>query len=231
VATPVVVLPSGQRIRLAPGRHDSVGEGACVVELASILAAEPFSDSPRCVDPVIASYLRAWNDRVAYSDRQRLAPYAARIIDSRLPGDAKRRRRDLCLAACGADLSGGGLRRGWTRLGMRLRIAVFVGWVEAIRLDHGAGEFAARVLIGRRDLDGAFELLERLLDLGQASRPSTNGFHPPVNGNGRANGHADWLGANGIANGNGRVAGHAGAEDGSDADATDGRRDRVKEAG
>jgi hypothetical protein len=128
-------------------------------------------------------------------------------------------------------LSGGGLRRAWTRLGMRLRIAVFVGWVEAIRLDHGAGEFAARVLIGRRDLDGAFELLEGLLDLGQASRPSTNGFHPPVNGNGRANGHAKWLGANRTANGNGHVAGHTGAEDGSDADSGDGRRDRVGEPG
>jgi hypothetical protein len=209
----IVVLPSGQRVRLTPGRHGSPGEGACVVELASILAAEPFSDQPRCVDPVIASYLRAWNDRVAYADRQRLAPFATRIIDSRMPGDVKRRRRDLCLAAAGADLSGGRARRVWTRALMRLRIGFFVGWVEALRLDQGAGEIAARVLIGRRDLDAAFELLERLLDLGRRSPSSENGAHgssTTMNGNAiagatngagsQSNGHPPAAG-NGAGNG------------------------------
>jgi hypothetical protein len=201
----IVVLPSGRRVRLTAGRHGSPGEGACVVELASILAAEPFSDSPRCVDPVIASYLRAWNDRVAYVDRQRLIPYAMRIVDSRLPGDAHRRRRDLCLAACGGNIAGGPIRRLSSRLAMRARIAVFVGLPEALRLDQGAGEFAARVLIGRRDLDGAFDLLERLLDVGRRS-DGANGFH--ANGNGRFEGRRydrDASSANGYGNHNGKA--------------------------
>ncbi len=207
----IVVLPSGQRVRLTPGRHGSLGEGACVVELASILAAEPFSDRPRCVDPVIASYLRAWNDRVAYVDRQRLAPYATRIINSRVPGDASRRRRDLCLAACGGNVSGGRLRRAMSRLAMRVRIGVFVGWVEALRLDEGAGEFAARVLIGRRDLDAAFDLLEQLLDIGapasvngnSAGGAATNGAGPRSNGWLSRNGHSNGNSANGAGHLNG----------------------------
>lgn len=215
----IVVLPSGQRVRLTPGRHATVGEGVCVVELASILAAEPFSDNPRCVDPVIASYLRAWNDRVAYVERQRLAPYATRLVDSRAPGDVRRRRRDLCLAACGARLSRGRTRF-WTRLWMRVRIAVFVGVPEAMRLDQGAGELAARVLIGRRDLDGAFDLLERLLEVGQPARPGSNGSNgSSPNGNGHipefhANGHSSSANGVGHSNGNGAVS--AGAEDSAD---------------
>jgi hypothetical protein len=206
----IVVLPSGQRVRLTPGRHGSLGEGACVVELASILAAEPFSDRPRCVDPVIASYLRAWNDRVAYVDRQRLAPYATRIVDSRAPGDVRRRRRDLCLAACGGNVSGGRVRRTLSRLAMRARIAVFVGWVEALRLDEGAGEFAARVLIGRRDLDSAFYLLEQLLDVGRPS-PATNGAGSRSNGwvsrNGASNGYPSSANGTGHVNGDAPVNG------------------------
>lgn len=214
----IVVLPSGQRVRLTPGRHGSAGEGVCVVELASILAAEPFSDSPRCVDPVIASYLRAWNDRVAYVDRQRLAPYATRIVDSRAPGDTRRRRRDLCLAACGARLSHGRTRF-WARLAMRVRIAVFVGLPEVMRLDQGAGELAARALIRRRDLDGAFELLEMLLDVGRPS-DRTNGSHPNGNGylagsgtNGRPSSAPAFGHHNGDVPVNGRGNGHPPAED------------------
>jgi len=35
-----------QTIRLSRGKHSSPEEGACVMELASMLAGEPFSDHP-----------------------------------------------------------------------------------------------------------------------------------------------------------------------------------------
>jgi hypothetical protein len=41
-----------QTIKLSKGKHASPGDGACVMELASMLAAEPFSDHP-AVCPVI----------------------------------------------------------------------------------------------------------------------------------------------------------------------------------
>ena len=52
-----------ESLRLDPGSHASPREGVCIVELASILAKEKFSDEPDCVCPVIGAYLRSWNDR------------------------------------------------------------------------------------------------------------------------------------------------------------------------
>jgi len=43
------------------------------MELASMLAGEPFSDSPHSVHPVLASVARAVNDRVGDATRSRLA--------------------------------------------------------------------------------------------------------------------------------------------------------------
>jgi len=43
------------RLRLQPGSHRSPRDGVCVVELASVLAGERFSDRPRCVCEVIAA--------------------------------------------------------------------------------------------------------------------------------------------------------------------------------
>ena len=58
-ANPRVV--SHQTVRLSAGRHSSPAEGVCVMELASMLAHEPFSDQQRSVCPVIAAFLRAYN--------------------------------------------------------------------------------------------------------------------------------------------------------------------------
>ncbi len=53
---------SFQTIRLSRGTHKSPEEGACVMELASMLADEPFSDHPKSVCPLIAAFLRDYND-------------------------------------------------------------------------------------------------------------------------------------------------------------------------
>jgi hypothetical protein len=185
--------PALQRTRLTPGRHGSPREGACVVELASIVAGERFSDRPLCVCPVIAGFLRGWNDRSPYADRQRLRPYAARIVGTRADARVTRERRDLCLEWAGADLRHGPVRRFLTHLRMRARIAVFCGPVEAIRLPVGAGEYAARVLFGRRDVEGGFILLDTMLALGppparhvdEATADGPAAPAIPVNGNGR----------------------------------------------
>jgi len=51
-----------QTITLSQGKHGSPEDGVCVVELASILAGEPFTDHPQSVCPVIGAFLRAYND-------------------------------------------------------------------------------------------------------------------------------------------------------------------------
>ncbi len=72
-----------QNVELRRGRHSSPQEGACVVELASMLAGEPFSDRPRSVCPVIGAYMRTLNDGLDDDSRQELYRYAADIVDSR----------------------------------------------------------------------------------------------------------------------------------------------------
>jgi hypothetical protein len=74
---------SHQTVQLSKGRHASPDEGACVVELASMLAGEHFSDHPDSVCPVIAALLRTYNDRIDDRRRQDLYPYAAKIVGTR----------------------------------------------------------------------------------------------------------------------------------------------------
>ena len=74
---------SHQTVRLSQGKHRDPDHGACVMELASMLAGEPFSDRPRCVDPVIAGFLRTYNDGIDERRRQDLYPLAAEVVGTR----------------------------------------------------------------------------------------------------------------------------------------------------
>jgi len=71
---------SHQTIKLSRGRHSSPEHGACVMELASMLAGEGFSDHPRCVSRPIASFLRGYNDLVDDRRREDLYRYAAQAV-------------------------------------------------------------------------------------------------------------------------------------------------------
>jgi hypothetical protein len=203
------LLPDGTPIRLAAGAHSSPEKGVCVVELASLIAGEPFGDRPSCVCPVIGAFLRGWNDRAPHAERQRLGPYAERIVGSRAGRRVTRQRRDICLEWAGADLSHGGVRGLVARVVARMRIAVFCGLRAAVRPNEGAGDYAARIAAARGEQERAFELLETLLATGGGERPdrspedaAANG-HRSVNGRGpvptAVNGHP-------AANGNGNGA-------------------------
>ena len=74
---------SHQTIKLSRGKHSSPVNGACVMELASMLAEEPFTDHPQSVCPVIGSFLRAYNDAIDDQRRQDLYAYAAQVVGSR----------------------------------------------------------------------------------------------------------------------------------------------------
>ncbi len=72
-----------QTVRLSKGKHQSPEAGACVMELVSMLAGEPFSDHPASVCPVIGSFLRSYNDAIGDERRQDLYAYAAKVVGSR----------------------------------------------------------------------------------------------------------------------------------------------------
>ncbi len=95
--------------RLSQGKHASPDEGVCVMELASMIAGEPFSDRPASVCPVIGSFLRAYNDSVSRARRQDLYAYAAKVVGSRNAQVEKARAE--CLAAWRPDRRHGRLRR------------------------------------------------------------------------------------------------------------------------
>src|SRR4051794_993360 len=122
------------------------------MELASMLAGERFSDRPRCVDPVIAAFLRSFNDRLSPARRQDLRPYASAVVGTAGSRALRRARRRRCLEfACGRPRGG------------RLRVALLVGVMAAVRMSHGAPEWAAREAIARGDEASGFALLDDLL--------------------------------------------------------------------
>jgi hypothetical protein len=87
-----------QTIKLSRGKHASPAEGACAMELASMLAGESFSDHPASVCPVIGALLRAYNDSVDDDRRQDLYSYAAKVVGSAGCAVAERARADRVAA-------------------------------------------------------------------------------------------------------------------------------------
>jgi hypothetical protein len=89
-------MTSHQTVILGRGRHSDPSKGACVMELASMLAGERFSDHPRSVCPVIGRYLRALNDGLDDERRQGLYALAAAVVGTSGGRRERARRRALC---------------------------------------------------------------------------------------------------------------------------------------
>jgi hypothetical protein len=89
-------LAGHQTARLSKGRHTSPEHGTCVMELASMLAGEPFSDAPRSVCPVIAAFLRRYNDAVDEARRAALYAFAAKAVGTRGSRRVRRARARRC---------------------------------------------------------------------------------------------------------------------------------------
>ncbi len=89
---------SHQTIKLSRGRHSSPEHGACVMELASMLAGESFSDHPRSVSRPIASFLRGYNDLLDDTRRSDLYRYAAQTVGTAGSGPVEEARVARLLA-------------------------------------------------------------------------------------------------------------------------------------
>jgi hypothetical protein len=87
-----------QTVKLAQGRHTSPEQGACVMELASMLAGERFRDDPRCVCPVIAAFLRSYNDALDAKRRQDLYRFAAESVGTAAGSAVRAERGRACMA-------------------------------------------------------------------------------------------------------------------------------------
>jgi hypothetical protein len=144
---------SHQTVRLSQGKHRDPDHGACVMELASMLAEEPFSDRPRCVDPVIAGFLRTYNDGLDDKRRQDLYPLASAVVGTRAVAGVQAERARMCLAW--AQTRHMNLRRGPRRLLPSRPLLP-----DARLGDDAAGTLAGRLavkLASRRKAEGAHE--------------------------------------------------------------------------
>jgi hypothetical protein len=83
---------SHQTVQLRHGKHPSPARGACVVELASMLAGERFSDHPRAVCPVLAAFLRSYNDLLSKDQLDELYPYASMVVGTASSAVVRRKR-------------------------------------------------------------------------------------------------------------------------------------------
>ena len=109
---------SYQTIRLSKGKHTDPEDGACVMELASMLAREPFTDHPVSVCPVIGSFLRSYNDSIDAERRQSLYEYASKVVGSRASAEI-REARAARLAEWAEEVQRS--RRMWFLVGSPLR--------------------------------------------------------------------------------------------------------------
>jgi hypothetical protein len=150
---------SFQSIKLSKGKHTSPEDGACVMELASMLADEPFSDRPASVCPVIGAFLRAYNDIVDGDDQHELFVCAAKVVGSRASAKVQAARAELL-----AEWAGQARRRRWTRFFLpphRLALGLSGSSLDAL------GERAARTICkqGGPAERGVVGLVDELLEV------------------------------------------------------------------
>ena len=69
------------RVELVSGSIGDPGQGRmCLMSLVAFLAGEGHSDAPGCASPLIQAFAVAVNDLMPRAARQRLKPFAPRII-------------------------------------------------------------------------------------------------------------------------------------------------------
>ena len=71
-------------VELAQGAHERTQSAMCAMEAVAYITGEPWSDHPQCVSPVIAAFLRAWNDALSEPPRTALIrPLLRGVIGTR----------------------------------------------------------------------------------------------------------------------------------------------------
>ena len=84
------------KLILSSGSHTAGSPQMCVMEAVAFVAGEPHSDHPECASPVIAAFMRRWNDGLDNDERQRLKPYIPKLVGTLASAEIEQRRGLLC---------------------------------------------------------------------------------------------------------------------------------------
>jgi hypothetical protein len=129
---------------LSRGKHKRPSRGACFMEYTALLAGEPFTDAPACVDRELAAVLRRANDVLSDADRPRLTPLLGRAVGLVLRPPAAHDWASLPLAEDGAyerDVIGHARATVALHRQVMSRFLAAVGYVlshpETLRYDDG----------------------------------------------------------------------------------------------
>lgn len=102
------------RVELIAGIGDPALNRFCIMSFVAFMAGEYFGDRPKTASPIIRKFVIPLNDRVDAETRQRLKPFAPRIIGTNDGHDPERadiiycRLIDIVLPAAVEDASGAG---------------------------------------------------------------------------------------------------------------------------
>ena len=131
------------------------------MELASMLAGEPFSDHPSSVCPVIGSFLRAYNDSIGDERRQDLYAFAADVVGTRSSLEVQRGRAER-LTEWAIEMQ----QRRWTRILPLSRMRVL--GLRRQPSVHAIGAYAVQAIPKHTDETHAevLELVSELLAMG-----------------------------------------------------------------
>ena len=77
--------PDLETLILLSGSHKTRKSGVCAMEAVAWLAGEEHTDYPRCSCPVIATFVRSWNDLLLDDETRTrlLCPYLKRLVGTR----------------------------------------------------------------------------------------------------------------------------------------------------
>ena len=91
-------LAAVQALTLDSGSHEEFSRGMCVMEAVSYVSGERWSDSPECASPVIAAFMRSWNDSLDDEARNRLLkPLIPKLVGTRALAEIEERRSYMAL--------------------------------------------------------------------------------------------------------------------------------------
>ena len=143
-------LAEVQAIVLGNGSHEKEQHVFCVMEAVAYVAGEDWSDSPQCASPVIAAFLRSWNDSLGDEPRNRLLkPLIPLLVGTKGSAEVEEKRSYMALD--------------WM-------IRVFTPkWLDMVPALHEHAK-ALRDLEGIADMAGAAAAGERVRLAGVAAR-------------------------------------------------------------